>query len=107
MKNKIRKIRDGKLSIPHGWIEINPQYSSEATHVAICVVSEHIGVYYADNEASELTQEQLMEIATYMKQYGDCTEIKIYGLIDAVIMKNTENIRNPYEVQLIRYGKEN
>lgn len=102
MKNKIRRIRDGKLSMPHGWREINPQYASEATHVAICVVGEHIGVYYADNEASELTNEQLMEIATCMEQYGDCKDIKIYGLIDDVITKNAENIKNPYEVQLTR-----
>lgn len=103
MKNKIRRIRDGKLLIPCGWMEINPQHASEATHVAICVGGENVGVYYADREAGELTQEQITEIETRMVH--GCDEINVYGLIDAEVMENTQ-IRNLHGVQLIRNVKE-
>ena len=98
-----RKMRERMLYIPATWTEINPEYVSEATHVAICVGGENVGVYYADREAGELTQEQIAEIETRMVH--GCEEINVYGLIDAEVMENTQ-IRNLHGVQLIRDEKE-
>lgn len=106
MNNQERKIKDGKLSIPINWLEINPEDSLESTHVAICVDGERIGVYYIDCETSQLTEEQVAEIERRAKQLGCGKKINIYGLIEEDVHKNIEALSNPYGAEIIRYGKE-
>lgn len=104
-KYKERCIKDGKLSMPESWLEINPEDALGATHVAICVDGERIGVYYVDCETSQLTKEWVVEIEGRAKNLGFRNAINIYGLIEEDIHRYIEAL-NPYGAEIIRYGKE-
>lgn len=96
-----RKITHGSLKFPHHWIELNPQCAKQSKSVAICVDGSRVGVYYTNNDVSNLTMSEKLKMDTYADIFGFDKNYCIYGLVEQAVIDNT-SITNVGNAELIK-----
>lgn len=98
---KTRKMELGKFIFPEEWIEFNPHHAKNAMYVAICTDGVHVGIYYAQEEASKLNENEMENIDEYAEFLGFARDYRIYGIIEQDIIEGTL-MKNVGNAELIR-----